>query len=206
MASILIVEDEPNLSNQIRGNLVDDGYRVEQVIDGTSALEAVEAEVPALILLDIMLPGVDGLEVCRQLRQTSIVTILMLTARGEEIDLVLGLEVGADDYLTNSFSMCDLQAWVRAILRWVEMMLSKDAAKGEVLKVAGLRLDMDGYGAAYNGELFELTPKEFVMLYLLASHPGRLSTGWRSNWGKRWQQLGPRKKRSKRCLETAGSW
>lgn len=174
MASILIVEDERNLSNLVRCYLEDDGHRVEQVFDGTAALAVVEAGAPDLILLDIMLPGVDGLEVCRQLRQTSIVPILMLTARAEEIDRVLGLEVGADDYLTKPFSMRELQARVRAILRRVDMMQSKDAAKTEVLEMGGLRLDPEKYEAAYDGELLELTPKEFAILYLLTSHPGRV--------------------------------
>jgi DNA-binding response OmpR family regulator len=121
MATILIVEDEHNLSNLIRRNLEEKGHCILQTFDGLSALTTAASEAPDLVILDIMLPGLDGLEVCRRLRQRSIVPILMLTARVEEIDRVLGLEVGADDYLTKPFSMRELQARVRAILRRVEM-------------------------------------------------------------------------------------
>lgn len=174
MATILIVEDERNLSNLIRRNLEEKGHRVLQVFDGPSALTTAASEAPDLVILDIMLPGMDGLEVCRRLRQTSIVPILMLTARVEEIDRVLGLEVGADDYLTKPFSMRELQARVRAILRRVEMMQAASGPSGTVVTVAGLRLDPAGYETTLNEQAVELTPKEFALLYLLVSHPGRV--------------------------------
>ena len=108
MASILLVEDERNLSNLIRCNLEDDGHSVVQVFDGIVALTIAESEAPDQMTIEIMLPGVHGLEVCRQLRQTSNLPILMLTERAEEVDRVLGMEVGADDYLTKPFSKREL--------------------------------------------------------------------------------------------------
>jgi DNA-binding response OmpR family regulator len=175
MATILIVEDERNLSNLIRRNLEDEGYDVFQAFDGTSALDAVAVREPDLVILDIMLPGMDGLEVCRQLRKRSIVPVLMLTARAEEIDRVLGLEVGADDYLTKPFSMRELTARVRAVLRRVEMMrAASDPSLEDVVTLAGLRLDPATHEATLGDQLLELTPKEFALLYQLVRHPGRV--------------------------------
>jgi two-component system alkaline phosphatase synthesis response regulator PhoP len=175
MTTILIVEDERNLSNLIRGNLEEEGYHVQQAFDGPSALETAVYSAPDLIILDIMLPGMDGLEVCRRLRQDSIVPILMLTARAEEIDRVLGLELGADDYLTKPFSMRELKARVRSILRRVEMMQAAGAPlSDEALAVEGLCLDPASYEATLGGQALDLTPKEFALLYLLVRHPGRV--------------------------------
>ena len=175
MTTILIVEDERNLSNLIRRNLEDEGYSVLQVFDGTAALDAIAIDEPDLVILDIMLPGVDGLQVCRLVRQRSIVPILMLTARAEEIDRVLGLEVGADDYLTKPFSMRELTARVRAILRRVEMMRAKaEPEQATVLTVAGLRLDPTSHEVTLENRPVELTPKEFALLYQLVRHPGRV--------------------------------
>lgn len=122
MPTILIVEDERNLCHLIRDNLQEQGYQVLEAFDGPSALAMIKDAVLDLVILNIMLPGIDGLEVCRRLRQDSIVPILMLTARAQEIDRVLGLELGADDYLTKPFSMRELKARVRALLRRVKMM------------------------------------------------------------------------------------
>lgn len=175
MTAILIVEDERNLSNLIRRNLEDEGYKVSQVFDGPSALEVVTAREPDLVILDVMLPGMDGLQVCRQLRQRSIVPVLMLTARAEEIDRVLGLEVGADDYLTKPFSMRELTARVRAILRRVEMMQAANGlAPDDVVTVAGLRLNPTNYESTFGERPLDLTPKEFALLYMLIRHPGRV--------------------------------
>jgi DNA-binding response OmpR family regulator len=174
MATILIVEDERNLSNLIRGHLEEEGHRVRQAFDGPSGLEAAGG-APDLVILDIMLPGLDGLEVCRRLRKTSIVPILMLTARAEEIDRVLGLELGADDYLTKPFSMRELKARVRALLRRVEMMQTAgSASENELVTAAGLRLDPTSHETTLDGQALHLTPKEFALLYLLVRHPGRV--------------------------------
>ncbi|MBN1486594.1 MAG: response regulator transcription factor [Anaerolineae bacterium] len=176
MAKILLVEDEHNLSNVIRTHLEEQGHTVKQVFDGLAALDAVASITPDLIILDIMLPGIDGLEVCRRVRETSIVPILMLTARVEEIDRVLGLESGADDYVTKPFSMYELKARVRALLRRMEMMQPATAALAEpaVFTEAGVTLDPASYEATLDGQLLDLTPKEFALLYLLLRYPGRV--------------------------------
>ena len=174
MPTILIVEDERNLCHLIRDNLQEQGYQVLQAFDGPSALTMAKHAVPDLVILDIMLPGIDGLEVCRRLRQDSIVPILMLTARAEEIDRVLGLELGADDYLTKPFSMRELKARVRALLRRVEMMQTTDLSANQVLTTAGLYLDPTSYEARLDDQAIDLTPKEFALLYLLVRHPGRV--------------------------------
>jgi DNA-binding response OmpR family regulator len=174
MPTILIVEDERNLCDLIRDNLQEQGYQVLQALDGPSALTMAKDAVPDLVILDIMLPGMDGLEVCRRLRQGSIVPILMLTARAEEIDRVLGLELGADDYLTKPFSMRELKARVRALLRRVEMMRTTNLSASQVVTFAGLYLDPTSYETRLNDQTIDLTPKEFGLLYLLVRHPGRV--------------------------------
>ena len=174
MPTILIVEDERNLCHLIRDNLQEQGYHVLLAFDGPSALAMAKEAVPDLVILDIMLPGMDGLEVCRRLRQGSIVPILMLTARAEEIDRVLGLELGADDYLTKPFSMRELKARVRALLRRVEMMQTTDVSADQVVTSAGLYLDPTSYETRLDDQAIDLTAKEFSLLYLLVRHPGRV--------------------------------
>jgi two-component system alkaline phosphatase synthesis response regulator PhoP len=174
MPTILIVEDEHNLCDLIRDNLQELGYQVLQALDGPSALTMAKDAVLDLVILDIMLPGIDGLEVCRRLRQGSIVPILMLTARAEEIDRVLGLELGADDYLTKPFSMRELKARVRALLRRVEMMQTTNLSANQVVTSAGLYLDPTSYETRLDDQTIDLTPKEFGLLYLLVCHPGRV--------------------------------
>jgi DNA-binding response OmpR family regulator len=174
MPTILIVEDERNLCHLIRDNLQEQGYQVLQAFDGPSALTMAKDAVPDLVILDIMLPGIDGLEVCRRLRQDSIVPILMLTARAEEIDRVLGLELGADDYLTKPFSMRELKARVHALLRRVEMMQITNLSANQVLTTAGLYLDPTSYETRLDDQVIDLAPKEFALLYLLVRHPGRV--------------------------------
>jgi two-component system alkaline phosphatase synthesis response regulator PhoP len=174
MPTILIVEDERNLCHLIRDNLKEQGYGVLLAFDGASALAMAKDTAPDLVILDIMLPGIDGLEVCRRLRQDSIVPILMLTARAEEIDRVLGLELGADDYLTKPFSMRELKARVRALLRRVEMMQSTDLSANQALTTAGLFLDPTSYETRLDDQAIDLAPKEFALLYLLVRHPGRV--------------------------------
>lgn len=174
MPTILIVEDERNLCDLIRDNLQEQGYGVFQAFDGPSALTMAKNAVTDLVILDIMLPGIDGLEVCRRLRQGSIVPILMLTARAEEIDRVLGLELGADDYLTKPFSMRELKARVRALLRRVEMMQTTDLSANQVVTFAGLYLDPTSYETRLDDQTIDLTPKEFGLFYLLVRHPGRV--------------------------------
>jgi len=173
MSTILIVEDERNLCHIIRDNLQEQGYQVQLAFDGLSALMIAKDSVPDLVILDIMLPGIDGLEVCRRLRQDSIVPILMLTARTEEIDRVLGLELGADDYLTKPFSMRELKARVHALLRRVEMQTT-DLSANQVLANSGLYLNPTSYETRLYDQVIDLTPKEFTLLYLLVRYPGRV--------------------------------
>ena len=175
MAAIVVAEDERDLNNLVRRHLEDEGHRVVQAFDGPAAVLAVQQERPDLLILDWMLPRLDGLEVCRRVRRESIVPILMLTARSEEIDRVLGLEVGADDYLTKPFSVRELLARVRAILRRVELMRGDGAeADATPLLAAGpLTVDLGQHQARVDGQAVDLTPKEFALLALLLRNPGR---------------------------------
>jgi DNA-binding response OmpR family regulator len=177
MALVLVVEDEVDLNNLVRDQLVAAGHSVEQAFDGRSAVEAVEKAVPDLVLLDWMLPDLDGLAVCRQIRERHVMPIIMLTARTEEIDRVLGLEVGADDYVTKPFSMRELLARVRANLRRVELDArpggSDEAAPSGAITVAGLVVDAAAHSATLEGHPLNLTRKEFQLLHLLVANPGR---------------------------------
>ena len=174
MTHILLVEDEAQLAELVREQLASAGYTVSVAGDGMAALRLAETRPPDLVILDWMLPGLDGLEVCRRIRARSITPILMLTARAEEVDRVLGLEVGADDYLTKPFSMRELLARARALLRRVELM--KGAAEtdhAETLRIGNLVIDVDGRTAQVDGAPLDLTPKEFDLLRMLAEQPGR---------------------------------
>jgi DNA-binding response OmpR family regulator len=175
VATILVVEDERDLNNLVRRHLEAEGHQVVQAFDGPSALEEASRARPDLVILDWMLPRLDGLEVCRRIRQESVVPILMLTARSEEVDRVVGLEVGADDYLTKPFGIRELLARARALLRRVE--LDREAgsagASPSSLAVGPLRVDLVEHSATVDGHLVDLTPKEFELLALLVRHPGR---------------------------------
>jgi DNA-binding response OmpR family regulator len=176
MASILIVEDESALNDLVRTELEAEGHVVRQARDGRTALQMVAEQTPQLVILDWMLPGLDGLSVCRQLREKHLMPIIMLTARSEEVDRVLGLEVGADDYLVKPFGMRELLARTRAALRRVEL----DAKQGErasdtqrVITHGPLRVDVAAHQASLDGVELGLTPKEFELLLLLVANPGR---------------------------------
>jgi DNA-binding response OmpR family regulator len=175
VATILVVEDERELNMLVRRHLEDEGHRVVQAFDGPSALALAQHERPDLVILDWMLPRLDGMEVCRRLRRDSIVPILMLTARAEEVDRVLGLEVGADDYLTKPFSIRELLARVRAIFRRIELQRSAGSADSSLgrLQDGPLLVDVDEHVASVDGRPVELTPKEFDLLALLVRNPGR---------------------------------
>jgi DNA-binding response OmpR family regulator len=177
MGLVLVVEDETDLNNLVRDQLVAEGHTVDQAFDGAAAIAAVEKQVPDLVILDWMLPDLDGLAVCRRLRQDHVMPILMLTARGEEVDRVLGLEVGADDYVTKPFSMRELLARVRALLRRVDLESRRqhpaEPGQAAAVVVGGLRVDPDSHTAVLNGETLKLTPKEFQLLHLFVSNPGR---------------------------------
>jgi two-component system response regulator RegX3 len=168
---ILVVEDEAALADAVGYALRGDGHEVEAVADGESALAAASGSPFDLLVLDLMLPGVSGIEVCRRLRNESAIPILMLTARDAEVDRVLGLEAGADDYVTKPFSMSELLARVRAILRRREL----DAHEAHPTRdVGGLHLDLERYEATVDGNPVQLTPSELKLLALLSRDPGRV--------------------------------
>ena len=177
MATILLVEDEPDLARVIARELEVAGYGVRCAADGETALRALLDRLPDLVVLDWMLPGMDGLEVLKRLRQTSALPVLMLTARSEEVDRVIGLELGADDYLTKPFGPRELIARVRALLRRHERlqeMLAADRAEGtSVLSFGPLVLDASAHTARLAGESLELTRTEFGLLHLLLRNKGR---------------------------------
>ena len=175
---ILVVEDEPTLQETLAYNLQRQGYAVDLASDGQAALQAARSLHPNLIVLDIMLPVLDGFEVCRILRQEMNVPILMLTARDDEIDRVIGLELGADDYMTKPFSMREFLARVKAQLRRVrlirEEMDSGDGLEKETLCFGNLTLDLSRRETLLDGQPLALKPKEFDLLLFLARHRGQV--------------------------------
>lgn len=177
---ILIVEDELALQETLAYNLEKEGYEVEVVGDGRLALEAARARIPDLILLDIMLPGLDGFEVCRRLRQEMNTPVLMLTARDDEIDRVVGLEVGADDYLTKPFSMRELLARVKAQLRRAQLIRDEIAKSGaapalqDMLNFDNLIINVTRREVVLDGQIVQLKPKEYELLLFLAQHRGQM--------------------------------
>lgn len=196
--TILVVEDEPALQETLAYNLERGGYEVEAVGDGQAALDAARRIKPDLIILDLMLPILDGFEVCRILRQEMNVPILMLTARDDEIDRVLGLEIGADDYLTKPFSMRELLARVKAQLRRVrlikEEMSSEVPPQKEVLYFEDLCLDITRREVLLDDQPLAMKPKEYELLLYLAHHRGQVLSretilervwGWEYTGGSR---------------------
>lgn len=177
-ARILVVEDDPTLQETLAYNLERQGYAVSTTGDGHAALGLAEQTKPDLVVLDVMLPNLDGFEVCRILRKKSNVPILMLTARDDEIDRVLGLEMGADDYLTKPFSMREFMARVKAQLRRVRF--DKEDSQdqltfaGDMLKFNNLEIDNQRYEARIDGQPLNLKPKEFELLLFLAKHRGQV--------------------------------
>ncbi|WIG61431.1 MAG: Transcriptional regulator [Ktedonobacterales bacterium] len=190
---VLLVEDALDLAQVVRRELEAGGYVVTHAADGEAALAAHASAQPDLVILDWMLPKLDGLEVLRRIRRSAGTPVLMLTARGEETDRVIGLEVGADDYLTKPFSMRELMARVRAMLRRAELIrqtLSEDqASAGQTLSRGTLLLNAESHLATLAGEELDLSPTEFALLELLLRGPGRafsraylLDTIWRESY------------------------
>ncbi|MBI3160503.1 MAG: response regulator transcription factor [Chloroflexi bacterium] len=169
---ILVVDDEPKIVRLARDYLEKYGYRVATAGDGEAALAAARRDKPDLIILDLMLPKLDGREVCKILRRESDVPIIMLTALSEEIDQVTGLEIGADDYIAKPFSPRAMVARVRALLRRSR----GDVKAPSVLRVGGLVVDEERYSVTYEGSPVKLTPNEFKLLQVLASRPGQTLT------------------------------
>ena len=167
---ILVVEDEQAIAEAVQARLVSEGYEVDAALDGPRALEAVAEKRPDLVILDLMLPGMDGLEVCREIQKNDWIPVLMLTARTEEADKIAGLAVGADDYLTKPFSMRELVARVRAIMRRVERI--RDVAPTESVARFDLTVDAARRRVLKGDEEIALTPLEFEILLTLARSPG----------------------------------
>jgi DNA-binding response OmpR family regulator len=177
MTTLLLVEDARDLAHLIVRELEAHGYIVAHAADGVAALDLHAREQPALVILDWMLPGMDGLEVLRRIRHSSATPVLMLTARGEETARVVGLELGADDYLAKPFSMRELVARVRALLRRAELIQHTVAADraptAQVVRYGTLVLDPDAHTATLEGDQIDLSPTEFALLQLLLRSPGR---------------------------------
>lgn len=169
---ILVVDDEPKIARLARDYLEKNGYDVITAADGQSALTIARCEKPDLVILDLMLPEIDGREVCRILRRESDVPIIMLTALSEEIDLVTGLEIGADDYITKPFSVRALVARVRALLRRTR----GDIKSPSIIRVGGFEIDSEKHMVTFKGNPIKLTPNEFRLLKILTSRPGQTFT------------------------------
>ena len=167
MTTVLVVEDEPAIADAVVRRLRSEGFEARSVEDGTRAVELCRTTKPDLVVLDLMLPGLDGLEVCRRIQAERRVPVVMLTARDDETDLVIGLSVGADDYVTKPFSPRELVARIRAVLRRVDY-----AAEGVVLRHEGISLDPATRLVRLDGDQVHLTPTEFDLLAHLLARPG----------------------------------
>ena len=170
MATVLVVDDEPTIREVVVGYLRRDGHETLEAADGDRARELIESHAPNLVVLDVMLPGTDGLALCRWIRSRSSLPVILLTARGEEVDRIVGLELGADDYVTKPFSPRELAARVRTILR----RSSPEAPLHERLAAGNLVIDAATREVTKAGEPVRLTAKEFDLLWFLASHPRRV--------------------------------
>lgn len=172
---ILIVEDEKAIADIVTFNLEKDGYTVLAAYDGEQGVEMAKAENPDLILLDLMLPKMDGYEVCKYLRKTMNTPIIMLTAREEEVDKILGLELGADDYITKPFSMRELMARVKANIRRQALDAAvASTSDGQVLTFGALEIDLNSMQLKKNGKLVELTPREFELMKFFGTQPNKV--------------------------------
>ena len=172
-ASILVVDDDVNICELVRLYLEKEGYRVLTAGDGEAALSVFRKEHPHLLVLDLMLPKKDGMDVCREVRKTSSAPIIMLTAKGETLDKVLGLEMGADDYLVKPFEPKELVARVRAVLR---RSVPQTETAENVVSYPGIRISLTNYELSVGGQTLSVPPKELELLYHLAAHPNRVYT------------------------------
>ena len=178
---ILVVDDEHSLVDLVRSYLEAEGYRVSEAFDGYSALQIAEQERPDVVVLDVMMPGLDGVEVCRRLRHFSNAYVLMLTSKSGEVDKLIGLSVGADDYMTKPFSPRELVARVKAMLRRAEMGAATGAGRlspdvPEPVVFGDLVVDVARHEVTQGGKIVQLTPREFDLLAALSAHPGLVFT------------------------------
>ncbi|MGH1539733.1 MAG: response regulator [Arenicella sp.] len=171
---ILVIEDEVKIAQLLKDYLEGDGYSVTLLHDGSHAVEEVKTKQPDFILLDLMLPGKDGISICKEVRQFSDVPIMMLTARVDEIDRLLGLELGADDYLCKPFSPREVVVRVRTILRRVKSQQQPESSDNNELNYKGVQLLTDRFQCLANHQMIELTPVEFRMLGAMIKRPGRV--------------------------------
>lgn len=178
MKKILVVDDEKPISDIIKFNMAKEGYEVLTAFDGKEALAVFEAENPDILILDLMLPEIDGLEVARTIRKTSNVPIIVLSAKDTEFDKVIGLEIGADDYVTKPFSNRELQARVKALLRRTELTVESqtESTSDSEIVIGDLKIIPDAFLAQKKGKELELTHREFELLYHLATHVGQVMT------------------------------
>ena len=211
-ARILVVDDEPSITEFVGYNLRKEGYVVSIAADGDEALALAKSETFDLVVLDVMLPGIDGYEVCRRLRAVSSVPVLFLSARDTELDKVVGLEIGGDDYLAKPFGVRELQARVKALLRRAPSGSRDSGVAGERIELCGITLDEGSHLAeSAEGTLIDLTPREFELLACLMRHGGKVLSRdqlLREAWG--WEYLVETKtvdthvKRLRDKLEAAG--
>ena len=173
---ILLVDDDPNISHLVRLYLEKEGFAVTEAARGDTALDSFRNEAPNLVLLDVMLPGLDGLQVLKEIRKTSKVPVIMLTAKDETFDKVLGLELGADDYVTKPFETKELVARVKAVLRRAPAAEEKKADNDDTLRFPQLTISLARYEVTFEGKQLEMPPKELEVLYYLASHPNMVFT------------------------------
>jgi DNA-binding response OmpR family regulator len=170
---IMVVDDDVHIAELISLYLNKEGYETKEVHNGRKAVQEFTAYAPYLVLLDLMLPEMDGYQVCREIRKISAVPIIMLTAKGETFDKVLGLELGADDYIVKPFEPKELVARVKAVLRRYE---NKDSDVERQIVIPNLSINLTNYTVIYHGRELELPPKEFELLHFLVSHPGQVFT------------------------------
>jgi len=168
---IILVDDEPEILTLVRDYLSREGFNVLTALNGTEGMQLIEREKPDLVLLDWMLPGMSGLEMCKRLRETSTIPIIMLTAKSEEIDRVLGLEFGADDYIVKPFSLRELAARIKTVLRRSSGVVQENAASSVLIR-GELSIDVTSHKVTKRGLEILLTPTEFNILHLLATRPG----------------------------------
>lgn len=173
---ILVVDDDQHIAELISLYLMKDGFDTKEVYDGKQALEEVNQYQPDLILLDLMLPGMDGYQVCAEIRKTNKVPIIMLTAKGETFDKVLGLELGADDYIVKPFEPKELVARIKAVLRRYTAKVDLEEEDGQILRFPNLEINLSNYTVTYHGKNLDFPPKEFELLSFLAQHPNRVFT------------------------------
>ena len=173
MAKILIVDDDTNINELIKLYLDKEGFQTISAFNGKEAISKFNSENPSLIILDIMMPEIDGWQVCREIRRTSNVPIIMLTAKGETFDKVLGLELGADDYMVKPFETKELVARVKAVLRRFE---NKEEDKREEISYTNISVNLTNYELKLNDRIIEIPPKELELLFFLASNPNRVFT------------------------------